>query len=76
MPLRTQESKACQGSLLGSGTGFSYSGNVSVPSYRSSLDDCAQQQAFALEAAKENAPKYLGAFDRRGTYYLTIMILW
>ena len=43
MHLQTRESKACQGSLLGSGTGFSYSGNVSVPSYRSSQDDCSKQ---------------------------------
>ena len=39
MHLQTRESKACQGSLLGSGTGCDYSGNVSVPFYRSSQDD-------------------------------------
>jgi len=27
---------------MGSDTGFSYSGNVSIPSFRSSLDDCIQ----------------------------------
>ena len=45
VPPRTRESKACQGSPSGSIPGSSYSGNVSVPSCRSSRGDCATQTA-------------------------------
>ena len=43
MPPLTRGSRVCQGSLLGSDTGFSYSGNVSILSFRNSLDDCMRQ---------------------------------